>query len=135
MQLPIITGLYAGLLGIFLCVLTAQVGILRGKLGISLYDGGDKQLGLTIRRQANLTEQAPMALIVIALVEVGGAPIWAIHALGGVLLVARLIHPFGLDPDKHATPIRAVSALATTVVIVVASAWVIYRFFVAPSAT
>ena len=45
MQLPIITGLYAGLLGIFLCVLTAQVGILRGKLGISLYDGGDKQLG------------------------------------------------------------------------------------------
>ena len=71
MQLPIITGLYAGLLGIFLCVLTAQVGILRGKLGISLYDGGDKQLGLTIRRQANLTEQAPMALIVIALVEMG----------------------------------------------------------------
>ena len=134
MQLPIITGLYAGLLGIFLCVLTAQVGILRGKLGISLYDGGDKQLGLTIRRQANLTEQAPTALIVIALVEMGGAPIWAIHALGGVLLVARLIHPFGLDPDKHATPIRAVSALATTVVIVVASAWVIYRFFVAPSA-
>ena len=36
MQLPIVTGLYAGLLGIFLCVLTAQVGILRGKLGISL---------------------------------------------------------------------------------------------------
>ena len=134
MQLPIVTGLYAGLLGIFLCVLTAQVGILRGKLGISLYDGGDKQLGLTIRRQANLTEQAPMALIVIALVEMGGAPIWAIHALGGVLLVARLIHPFGLDPDKHATPIRAASALATTVVIVVASAWVIYRFFVAPMA-
>ena len=131
MQLPIVTGLYAGLLGILLCVLTAQVGILRGKLGISLYDGGDKNLGLIIRRQANLTEQAPIALIVIALVEMGGAPVWAIHTLGGVLLLARLIHPFGLDPDRHNTPIRAVSALATTLVIVVASGWVVYRFVIA----
>ena len=54
--------------------------------------------------------------------------------MGDVLLVACRIHPFGLDPDRHATPIYAVSALATTAVTVVASAWVIYRFFVAPSA-
>lgn len=53
MDLPLITGLDAGLLTFVFGVLGARIGPKRLKLDISMHDGGDKQLGLEIRRYAN----------------------------------------------------------------------------------
>ena len=128
---PIITGLYAGILAILFAALAARVGILRGKLGIPLYYGDNQELGLAIRQHGNLAEWAPPAIIVIGLLEMSGAPVWAIHSLGGAFLFARLVHPFGLRWDNVATPARGIGVGLSTLVVVIAGGWLIYNFAVA----
>ena len=130
MTLPIITGLYAGILGILFAILGARVGIMRGKLGISLFHADNQPLGVAIRQHGNLAEWLPVLLILIGLLEMSNAPIWAIHGLGGGLLVARLIHPFGLNFENGNTAQRAFGAGLSTLVIVVAGGWLIYNYFV-----
>ncbi len=128
MTLPLITGLYAGLLGLVFAVLTFRVGPLRAKLGIPLYDGGNKDLGLEIRRHGNFTEYVPLALILMAILEMTNVPQNAIHAMGAALVVGRILHPMGLNWDTATTALRAVGAALTLLVIVVASIWLIYQF-------
>jgi len=128
MTLPLITTLYAGIFGIMLAALGAMVGVKRGKLGVALYDGGHHDLAVAIRRHGNFTEYVPQTLLVIALLEITGAPSLAIHGLAGLLLVCRLIHAFGLNYENPAAPGRAIGAIANTGVLVVASGWAIYQF-------
>ena len=128
MTLPLITGLYAGLLGIVFAVLTFRVGPLRAKLGISMYDGGNKELGLEIRRHGNFTEYVPLALLMMALLESMGTMPIAIHVMGALLVVGRIAHPIGLNWDTVNSGLRAVGAGSSLLVIVVASLWLIYRF-------
>jgi len=128
MTIPMITGLYAGVLGIALFLLDAKVGSMRGKLGISVYDGGNKDLGLAIRQHGNFTEHVPMVLILLALVEMNGVPGWAMHAMGAALVVARVVHFNGLDADQMGTKGRTIGAVGSGLVSVVASVWLIYIF-------
>lgn len=114
-----ITALYTVLLGVVFFVLDFRVGALRGKTGISIYDGGHRELGLEIRRQGNFTEHVPYALILIAVLELNGAPGMLLHGLGVVLLAARIAHPIGLDAEDASKPLRAVGAGGTALVSVV----------------
>jgi hypothetical protein len=123
-----ITGLYAGMLGIALFLLDAKVGSMRGKLGISVYDGGNKDLGLAIRQHGNFTEHVPMVLILLAMVEMNGVPGWAMHAMGAGLVVARVVHFIGLDADQMGTKGRTIGAVGSGLVSIVAAVWLIYIF-------
>jgi len=60
-----ITAFYAGLLAILALVLGFQVGRMRLRTGISLYDGGDKALAVAVRRHANFIENVPLALLLM----------------------------------------------------------------------
>lgn len=131
MTLPVITGLYAGILAILFAVLAARIGIMRGKLDIPMYHADNKDLGLAVRQHGNLAEWAPPAIIVIGLLEMSGAPVWAIHSLGGAFLIARLVHPFGLKWDTVGTPARGIGVGLSTLVVVIAGGWLIYNFAVA----
>src|SRR5690242_15885602 len=84
-----ITALYAGLLAFIAIALAANVGWRRPKLGVSLGDGGHQVLVVANRRHLNFVEHAPLALILIAIVELNGAPSVWVHSLGGALVVAR----------------------------------------------
>jgi len=95
------TGLYAALLAIVMVVLLGNVGRLRSRKGISLGDNGDRDLVIATRRHMNFVECVPLALILLAVVEANGAARGWVHALGILLLVSRLIHPFGIDPDDR----------------------------------
>jgi len=123
--MPIITALYAGLLGLLAFGVALPAGRLRGRLGISVGDGGNQELLCAMRRHANFTEWVPLALILIALLELNGAPAAAIHSLGSVLLLARVSHAVGLRPDSIKSPGRFVGATGTVLVTVVASVWLI----------
>jgi uncharacterized membrane protein YecN with MAPEG domain len=84
-------------------------GQLRGKTGISVGDGGNIELLLAMRRHANFIEVVPLALIIIALSEMNGAPGWAIHAMGAVLTVAGCVaRRFGSARKQCGVNIRAV---------------------------
>ena len=128
MPLPIITGLYAGLLALLYGYLGFRVGPLRSRLGISMFDGGDKQLGLEMRRHGNFAEYVPFTLLLLALIEMNGAPAAAVHALGGVLVLARIAHPIGLQWDKLNDPLRGIGAGGTALVMTVAAIWAIVQF-------
>lgn len=124
-QVPI-TALYAGLLGLVFIALEAPIGVLRTRTSVSLHDGGNKQLSVAIRRHANFVEHVPLALILLGLLEANGASPGLLHGLGAPLLLARMLHPFGLDYDVMRKPLRGVGALTTLIVMLVASVTLIW---------
>ena len=79
--MPVITALYAGILGLMSIPIAFAAGSLRGKTKISIGDGGNTEMLLAMRRHANFIEFVPLALLLIALIELNGAPALAIHAL------------------------------------------------------
>jgi uncharacterized membrane protein YecN with MAPEG domain len=121
-----ITAFYAGLLAILALVLGLQVGRMRLRTGISLYDGGNKELAVAVRRHANFIENVPLALLLIMLAELNGTRVPIVHGLGVTLLVARILHPFGLDYDRMRTPLRGIGAGLTTLVIAAGAALAIW---------
>ncbi len=124
-----ITALYAGALGILSVALGINVGRKRLASGVSILHGDDMDLALAMRKHGNLTEWVPMALILIAVLELNGVGLIALHALGAVLLISRVAHAVGLRADTLEGVGRAVGAGGTTLVTVVASIWAILTFF------
>ncbi len=126
--MPIITALYAGLLGLVSVGVSFPPGSMRGKLGVSVGDGGNKDLLLAMRRHANFVEYVPLALILIALLELNGVAARNVHILGAALVIARLAHAFGIKPDSTRTPGRLLGAGGTVLITVVASVWLLVLF-------
>lgn len=128
--MPILTtSLYAALLAIVSMVLAGMVGSVRGKKkAISLGDGGDPELLVAMRRQMNFVEYVPLALLLIALVELNGGSKTLIHSLGATLLAARIIHPFGLDVNKMNTMPRFIGTFATFAVTVAAVGTLFWQY-------
>lgn len=68
------------------------VGGWRRKTGISIGDGGNIDLVRAMRGQANFTESVPLTLILMVYMALAGAPALAIHILGVLLVIGRIIH-------------------------------------------
>ena len=128
MPVPEVTILYAGILGIMAIALGATAGIKRAKSGISLGDGGDRELLLRMRRHANFIENVPLALILIGLLEMQGVSSMAIHALGAGLVLGRILHAVGFGEDVN-NLLRGMGAGLSGLVIVTSSVWGILTFF------
>ena len=120
MPVPV-TALYASMLALIAIVLMQLVGRERLSAEVSLYDGGQAGLGVAIRRHANFTEQVPLALLLLALIELNGASTWLLHGLGAALVAFRVVHPFGLDAAVMLKPARAVGATGTVLVTLIAA--------------
>jgi uncharacterized membrane protein YecN with MAPEG domain len=127
--MPVITTLYAGLLGLILIALAFAAGSLRGRLNVSIGDGGHPALLLAMRRQANFVEYVPMALILIALLEMHGVSKTAIHGFGASLVVFRALHAFGLQGHTMRGAGRLVGAMGTAVLLLVLSIWAVASYF------
>ncbi|HEX5067936.1 MAG TPA: MAPEG family protein [Myxococcota bacterium] len=128
MTLPVpITAVFAGVLGIMFLVLELPIGLLRTRTNVSLGDGGNPDLTVAIRRHANFVEHVPLALLLMALLELNGASHMLLAILGTALVLARLMHPFGLDVHVMRRPPRGFGAATTSLVILVASAVLIWQ--------
>ena len=124
----LITGFYAGLLGLVGILLAGKVGAMRGRKKIALGDQGDPEMIVAIRRHMNFVEYVPLALILIGLVELNGGPKTLVHVLGAGLLAARVVHPFGLDPNDMTKWQRIAGAAATILVIVAAAVTLLWQY-------
>ncbi|HEV3241266.1 MAG TPA: MAPEG family protein [Casimicrobiaceae bacterium] len=91
-----VTPLYAGLLTLWFLVLSWRV-IQRRGAGIYLGDGGDPAMLRVIRGHANFAEYVPLALLLMGMLEMSRFSIYVLHALGIVLLCARLLHGYALS--------------------------------------
>jgi uncharacterized membrane protein YecN with MAPEG domain len=89
-----VTPLYAGLLALWFLVLSWCVIRRRGDKTIYLGDGGDQAMLRVMRGQANFAEYVPLALLMMGFLEASRFSIYVLHALGIVLLVARLLHGY-----------------------------------------
>lgn len=123
-----ITGLYAGLLAIVGLALTFHAGSGRAKTGISLGTGSSDLLLERVRRHANFIETVPIALILLAVLESSGKSAVTLHVLGSTLLVARIIHPFGLSATDMKKMPRFIGMLLTILVIFVSACMAIWQY-------
>ena len=90
------TLLFAGACALLQCVLTALVVVQRVRSKVDFLDGGDPILLRRVRAHGNFTETAPMALLLMLLLELSGvAWVWLVM-LGTALLLGRLLHAAGL---------------------------------------
>ncbi len=91
-----VTALYAGSLALWFLVLSYRV-VGRRRAGISLGDGGDPGMLRVVRGHANFAEYVPLALIMLAILELGGTSLIVLHVLGLALLAGRLLHGYALS--------------------------------------
>jgi uncharacterized protein len=108
------TSLYAAILTVIMIALSSSVSARRGKAGISILHGDDMGLALAIRRHGNFTENVPMALILIVLAELNGAPGGLLHGCGLMLVASRIAHPIGLSVENASAPLRIAGGALTT---------------------
>ncbi len=94
--MPLITPLYAALAAVILIVLSVRVIGMRRSRRVALGDGGDEDMARRIRAQGNFAEYTPLALVLILLLELGGAPAWQLHLLGAALILGRILHAWSL---------------------------------------
>lgn len=129
MTFPVITALCAGILGVIGTVLAVQVGINRGKAKVGIGDGGDKELYCRIRKHGNFSEYAPLAIVLLALLEMSGAAgTTAIGSLGAALVIGRITHPLGLKENGVPTILRIIGVASTFLMMLVTSIWLIYNY-------
>lgn len=93
----LITSIIAAILTLIFIKLSLAVIGLRRKNKVGLGNGGHEDLERAIRTQGNFAEYVPLGVILIACLELNGAPWWLIAILGIALIIGRLIHAKGMN--------------------------------------
>jgi uncharacterized protein len=122
-----LTLLFAGLCALLQCALTVLVIVRRVQAGVRLQDGGDTLLLHRIRAHGNFTETVPMALILLALLELRGQSPHGLWALGTCLLLGRILHGASLLTDG-ALWSRLAGMVLTLTVLSVGGVWCLVTF-------
>ncbi|KAI8925069.1 membrane-associated, eicosanoid/glutathione metabolism protein [Entophlyctis helioformis] len=154
---------YAGLAALYNIFLIAEVVALRFKLNIALGDGTREQviellgkfkenpdiihdskavapfesrnyrLTRAVRAHGNYLESAPMLVILVALAELNGMALWAVHTIFIVFFATRLMHRHALRSDAVAAgPFRKIGTASFLLLVVVLSLWNVYGGFIQP---
>ncbi len=103
------TLIYAGLLGLLSVLLANHVLYAR----LRARSLPEWQPPAAERVQANFVENVPLALVLLYLVEVAGAPRGYVHVCGVSLVVLRLLHAWGLARYEGANYPRLIGAQGT----------------------
>ncbi len=122
-----VTSITAAVLALLLVPLSMRVGILRFREKIWLLDGGHPELTRRIWAQANFTEYVPLAVILLALAEIGGAPTGFLWFLGGLLVVARVVHAVSLSRSETSIG-RGLGANGTFLVLLLSAGWLLWHY-------
>ena len=93
----LMTSIIAAILTIIFVKLSFAVIGLRRKNKVGLGSGGYDDLERAIRAQGNFAEYVPIGLILIACLELNGAPWWLVILSGITLIIGRLIHAKGIN--------------------------------------
>ena len=127
----LVTSIIASALTIIFIKLSFAVIGLRRKNKVGLGSGGHDDLERAIRAQGNFAEYVPFGIILIACLELNGAPWWLVAILGTILIIGRLIHARGINvppPDFSKRILGMKFTFGTLISLVVLNlAWVLYR--------
>lgn len=112
-----ITAVYAGLCALVILVLVGLVERQRFRHRVEFGDGGQIELARAIRAHANALENIPLALVLLLLWELAGAPPWGLHLAGVALVASRVLHGWGLNRSSGRSMGRAAGAVGSWMVI------------------
>ncbi len=93
----IITSILASVLTLLFVKLSFAVIGLRRKNKVALGSGGNEELERAIRAQGNFAEYVPFGIVLIACLELNGAPWWLVALPGLTLVIGRIIHAKGIN--------------------------------------
>ena len=125
----VVTPLYAAVLVLWFLALSLRVVQNRKSVKVSLGDGGNKLLQRAIRAQANFAEYVPLALLLLAILELSRFSIYLLHAIGIALVVARLLHGYALAFRLEFRFGRYWGAVLTFVVLIVEAVLCFYQAY------
>ncbi len=128
------TAIIASVLTILFIKLSFAVIGLRRKNRVGLGSGGHEDLERAIRAQGNFAEYVPFGILLIACLELNGAPWWLVALPGLALILGRLIHAKGMQvpPPDFSQRVLGMKLTFTTLIVLVALnlAWALYRLVV-----
>lgn len=120
-----VTTAFAGLFGLLLLALSALVVRARWRYKTGLGVGTEDGMQRAVRVQGNFTEYLPLTLVLLLLAELAGtAEVW-LCAAGSLLLLGRLLHAWGLSQSSSRSFGRYWGTLATWLVLLGLSAWLL----------
>ena len=122
-----VTPLYAGLLTLWFVLLSVRVMNLRRATPFG--DNNDVGIIRIVRAQANFAEYVPLALLLMGFLEVTRYSIYLLHALGVILVVARLLHVLALSFGWQPRVGRVAGAGLTVLVLLIEAVLCIYQGF------
>jgi hypothetical protein len=114
-----ITALYAAILGLILTLLAINVTVYRWRNRVPLGQGGNAQMLRIVRMHGNAAEYIPIGLLLMAVYELNGGARVVLHTLGGMLVLGRLLHAWGLGRSAGPSIGRATGQLLTWLAIIV----------------
>jgi hypothetical protein len=114
------TSVYAILLAILFLVLSVRAMLGRRRARVPFGEGSSEELRRRLRAHANFTEYTPIALILMALLELQGAGGIVLNVIGLLLLAGRLAHAYGISRIPEHLPSRSIGMGLTLAAIVFA---------------
>lgn len=106
--------------------LMIRVGQVRTREKVSVGDGGNEAVIRRMRAHSNYIENTAFVLILIALIELAvGQCVW-LWVVGGVYLIARIAHAFGMDGASKARMVGTIVTLMTHLGLAAAALFVVY---------
>jgi len=127
----LVTATVASLLTMIFIKLSFAVIGLRRKNKVGLGSGGHDDLERAIRAQGNFAEYVPFGIILIACLELNGAPLWLVAIPGIALIIGRLIHAKGINtppPDFSKRVLGMKFTFFTLIALVFLNlGWVLYK--------
>lgn len=128
----LVTSIIASLLTIIFVKLSFAVIGLRRKNKVGLGSGGHEDLERAIRTQGNFAEYVPFGIILVACLELNGAPWWLVAIPGIALIIGRLIHAKGMNippPDFSQRVLGMKFTFGTLIALIALNlGWSLYRF-------
>lgn len=125
----VVTPLYAAILAVWFVVLSLRVTQRRRAAKVSLGDGGDVLLQRAIRGQANFAEYVPLALLLLLVIELSRLSLYAVHALGIALVVARLLHGYAMGFRAEFRFGRLLGTIMTFAILIVEAILCFYQAY------
>ncbi len=115
-----VTLLYGSLCALLVGALGGNVSRLRIAKKIYLSGAPDAELTQAIRAHGNATEYVPLQILLLLLLELSGLGGVALHLLGGVIFLSRLVHAGGV---LARSPLLAAAAAVSYAVTFVMAIW------------
>jgi uncharacterized protein len=121
---PTVTLIFAAALGLLNIWLGVRVSRARVTNKVLIGHGDVPGLEARMRAHANFNEYVPIALILMLLIELNvGASRW-LWGLGALLVVARVLHPLGMDRTTT-SPLRTGGAILTWAILLALVLWAV----------